>query len=613
MYIRNLSIKNYRNFGDPPFSIDLKPFTLILGENNIGKTNLLKAISLIFSQEITVFRQRILEIDDINYKAISSFKEMISDFTISVDDVIFPEVQIDVVLTDLNDRQLAAASDWPIPDDKDLKEAVISYKFSLRNSFDKTKWITNQREILESKQQEDRLELVNLPIREYRYSLFGRNDPTNKCDLYYLNMFRMDLLGALRDAKNELIASGNSRLLFKVLNQRDNTQYEDIKTTLNELNNVILKNETLENIISDVESLLNRVSLQIQSADNSVGFRFSSPETTEILKKLSLQYGANPVDVSRNGLGRNNLLYISLILSHLSASDNQNNEIVFRLIAVEEPESHLHPHLQDHIAENIESIQKEFCETMQLLITSHSTHIAAKLNLENTAIIYFDNQSSCIVSHYVLSNLDNIKNKASIHYLSKYLDATKSRLFFARKLILVEGISEQLLIPLFFQQYFGFPIEKAGCNIINVHGVAFKHFLKIIQSGYFIKCLVLTDSDSETQTSQRAEKLKREFETQSLIKVMISSQTTFEKDLILSNRVGNGKSILERALVSTRPILGKKYIDENIGGNTEVDLFFSHIEDYKSEFSFNLSKEIISDSDEFNIPEYIQQGFEFMK
>ena len=51
MYISKLKIKNFRKFGDPPFMMDLKPFTLIIGENNIGKTNLLAALSLLFSQD----------------------------------------------------------------------------------------------------------------------------------------------------------------------------------------------------------------------------------------------------------------------------------------------------------------------------------------------------------------------------------------------------------------------------------------------------------------------------------------------------------------------------------------------------------------------------------
>jgi AAA15 family ATPase/GTPase len=64
MIIETLAIENYRNFHGR-FEIKLKPFNLIIGENNIGKTNLLNALALIFSPDITFFQRRSLEVDDI--------------------------------------------------------------------------------------------------------------------------------------------------------------------------------------------------------------------------------------------------------------------------------------------------------------------------------------------------------------------------------------------------------------------------------------------------------------------------------------------------------------------------------------------------------------------
>ena len=102
----------------------------------------------------------------------------------------------------------------------------------------------------------------------------------------------------------------------------------------------VKKNKTLEDVKERIETLLSRVSLVADQDDNSIDFRFSSPETSELLKKISLIYGANPIDVSRNGLGRNNLLYIALILSHLSAKDKRGSDTYFRCIGIEEPEAH---------------------------------------------------------------------------------------------------------------------------------------------------------------------------------------------------------------------------------------------------------------------------------
>lgn len=616
MYIKQVTIKNYRNFGYPAFTIELKPFTLILGENNIGKTNLLNALGLIFSQEITIFRKRLLEIDDINYEAVENFKRRVSDLTIKPSEVKYPKIIIEVILTDMNDDQEAVVGDWFI--NKELTEVKITYVFEPRASFDKTDWVKKQREMLKGQSLSNKgsLKLIDFPIGEYRYSIFGGDNPSNECNPYYLKMLRMEFLDALRNAQRELIASGDYRLLYRILSHRDESKYENIKRKLNELESEISTNPNLKSIKDEVKTLLDRVSLQTTTADNSVDFSFSAPETTEMLKKISLIYGTNPINVARNGLGRNNLLYISLILSHLSAKDTRGSPTYFRLITIEEPEAHLHPHLQDHLAENIEGVRDdvENKQLMQLLLTSHSTHIAAKLNLGNTVIIFNDAERSCLSSHYILSGLDTKKDKQTIHYLSKYLDATKSRMFFARKIILIEGIAEQLLIPKFFELHFGSSVERQSCNVINVGGVAFRHFLKVIISGFFIKCVVFTDRDTDKRSEDRAENLKRDFDHTDLVAIEISEESTFEKDLIAANRIGKGKEIILDALRETRPINGKKLADTLGNRDIDVQLFFDEIENYKSEFAFNLLKQLNKPEIQlgFTIPNYIKRGFKFM-
>ena len=307
----------------------------------------------------------------------------------------------------------------------------------------------------------------------------------------------MEYLDALRDAQKELIASSEYRLLFRLLNKQDEREFVKVKQKLIELEDEIRNNPCLDSIVSNVSTLLEKVSLQSDSDNNEIHFNFSAIETSEILKKLGLNYGSDPIDISRNGLGRNNLLYIALLVSQFAAKDMHGEKTYFRLIAIEEPEAHLHPQLQDHLSENIESIQKENSEETQLLITSHSTHVASKLCLENTVAIFKDHGQvrSCNIIRNL--NIEAKEDKETITFLSKYLDLTKSRIFFSRKIILVEGFSEQFLIPVFFKRFTEgkTSIEQAGFSIVNVNGVAFKHFLKVIKGGFFVKCLVLTDKD----------------------------------------------------------------------------------------------------------------------
>lgn len=614
MYIYKLIIHNYRNFLST--ELELKPFTLVIGENNIGKTNLLNAIGLIFSQEITIFKKRFLEIDDFNYEVIKSFKKKVADKSISnLNEIELPSVKIEAFLKDLTDEQAAIVADWCI--NRELTEAKIVYEFSPQVSFKKDEWILKQRERTNLDWQ-----TVDFPIDAYEYTIYGGDDTSNRCDMYFLRMLKMEFLDALRDAKKELVANSDSRLLYKILNRKELSNYDKIKQILGNLTKELkVDNQNLKDIRRDVNELLDKVSLADAHTINEIDFDFTSPETSEILKKLSLTYGSNPISVERNGLGRNNLLYISLLLSQIIEEEGIKAEqkirdfTAFRLIAIEEPEAHLHPNLQNHLAENIEEIGKDK-KHLQLILTSHSPHITSKLSLANTLVLF--REGNFIKSHYTLNGLDTEQDKESINYLAKYLDATKSTMFFSRKLILVEGIAEQLLIPKFFEKVTGRTLEKENCTVVNVNGVAFEHFLKVIKNGFFVKCVVFTDSDASKKTKNRAPALKRAYASLgSYIDIQITTKETFEKDLIESNKSGKGKNTLLDILEKTKKKLSNRKkvatYRTSIGKNDiDVNTFFTEIENYKSEFSFNLLDKMNKDIDAVNVPSYIQAGLNFL-
>jgi len=614
MYIYKLIIHNYRNFLST--ELELKPFTLVIGENNIGKTNLLNAIGLIFSQEITIFKKRFLELDDFNYEVIKSFKKEVADTSISnLNEIKLPSVKIEAFLKDLTDEQAAIVADWCI--NRELTEAKIVYEFSPQVSFKKDEWILKQRERTNLDWQ-----TVDFPIDAYEYTIYGGDDTSNRCDMYFLRMLKMEFLDALRDAKKELVANSDSRLLYKILNRKELSNYDKIKEILGNLTKELkVDNQNLKDIRRDVNELLDKVSLADAHTINEIDFDFTSPETSEILKKLSLTYGSNPISVERNGLGRNNLLYISLLLSQIIEEEKMKAEqkirdfTAFRLIAIEEPEAHLHPNLQNHLAENIEEIGKDK-KHLQLILTSHSPHITSKLSLANTLVLF--REGNFIKSHYILNGLDTEQDKESINYLTKYLDATKSTMFFSRKLILVEGIAEQLLIPKFFEKVTGSTLEKENCTVVNVNGVAFEHFLKVIKNGFFVKCVVFTDSDASKKTKNRAPALKRAYASLGgYIDVQITTKETFEKDLIECNKSGNGKNTLLDILEKTKKKLSNRKkvatYRTSIGINDiDVNTFFTEIENYKSEFSFNLLDKMNKDIDAVNVPSYIQTGLNFL-
>lgn len=601
MIIEKLIIKNYRNFSS--FEIELKRFNLIIGENNIGKTNLLNALGLIFSPDITYFQKRNLEVDDINYQAVQKFKNEIKNAA-KFEDLKekFPEVKIEIILSGFNPDQEAIVGDWFTGEwyTDILKNKVkITYLFSINH--------TNKIEEWFQKTKNNSIDTIDFPINHYSYSIFGGDDRTKRIDYFWLSFLKMEFLDALRDAKTQLMASGKNTLLNKVLSVQTDNKIDDIKKTLLELKELINKEGSVfSGIKENIEEFLKKVS--IEDSKSKIAFTFAGVESSEILKKISLIYGTNPIDIERNGLGRNNLLYISLLLSQLMQTvENKEKRVFFRLIGIEEPEAHLHPHLQVHLSRNIDT---ESSDERQVIITSHSSHITSQMSLDDTIVLYHDEKENKIKPYYFFKNIPP-KSKS---YLSKYLDATKSTMFFARKVILVEGISEQLLMPEFFKlENNDECVEQHGITLINVNGVAFSHFLETINAGYFVKSVVYTDSDFTKRTAERASDLQKKYDSD-IIKVKITKEKTFERQIIACNKNGESKELLFQALNITKKKNGPKLQKKTSGSDINVDEFFREIEKYKAEFAMDLLETLKDEKNKgkrkcFNVPDYIKEGF----
>ena len=142
-----------------------------------------------------------------------------------------------------------------------------------------------------------------------------------------------------------------------------------------------------------------------------------------------------------------------------------------------------------------------------------------------------------IISHLSLreSGLDGDNKK----YLLKFLDVTKSQLFFAKGVILVEGISEALLLPIFAEKL-GYDLLKSGVEIVNIEGVAFEHFAKLFNSADDAKnlasrCAIITDNDKNMETNEIPSRAKN---AEGYIKANLNvflSDITFEKELYDKN------------------------------------------------------------------------------
>jgi putative ATP-dependent endonuclease of OLD family len=213
-------------------------------------------------------------------------------------------------------------------------------------------------------------------------------------------------------------------------------------------------------------------------------------------------------DIALNSLGYNNLLYIATVLAELKAVGKDSK--MFTVLLIEEPEAHLHPQLQIKLIKYLESVTNSQ-KNMQIILTTHSPVLASSVSIDNIIHISTYNDS---IKAAQLSKLDLGSSK---DYINRWLDITKSTLLFAKGVILVEGISESLLIPelaklVLFKYNQANPakvlpasLEEAGVSVININGVNFKHFMKIFCNAEGsnsdiklpVKCSGITDNDPE--------------------------------------------------------------------------------------------------------------------
>ena len=233
--------------------------------------------------------------------------------------------------------------------------------------------------------------------------------------------------------------------------------------------------------------------------------------------------------LSEYGLGYNNLIYMAVVLGNLTRRKEVEADAYISLL-LEEPEAHLHPQLQNILFAYLNEINDK---GIQIFITSHSPTITAKASLNS--LIVLQNQDKSIYSLPLInSNLDENNRK----YLHKFLDVTKSQLFFSNGVILVEGISEALLLPVFSKNMGEkYDLEKNGIEIVNINGVAFEHFGKLFNSelpekALRCRCAIITDNDIDRETEDIASRARKAKELEkNNLKVELAEET-FEFELL---------------------------------------------------------------------------------
>lgn len=509
MHLSKIHIFNYKGIDELSVSFSPK-INIIIGENGCRKSALIDAIRLLYNLGEPI-REISVSNEDFYQKTIVKENGEIGVEEAEIIKIIYE-------FRGLNSVQKGAFYEYMVVDqndhENDFARIEISYK------------------------------------KDKRYPIFSFNTggiDGQKADTNTFRLFQHYYLSALRDSTKDLMHVKNN-ILGKVIKRHvDRLETEDeIKEIIKDANAKLLKrdeviqtrdgiNINLTNIFKKADN--NQIGLQIQQSRIEYIVNAIKPYLPHDFQKPSTE----GFQLWQNSLGFNNLIYIATVLGDLKERI-ADDAIPHYALMIEEPEAHIHPQLQLSLFSFLKHANEQ--AKSQLFITTHSPTLTSKVPFENLILLdkkaypidylFKERAEEKIIqdtrknTELTQPEIDNKKNQ-----LQRYIDVTKSQLFFAKSCLLVEGISEELLITSFCMMM-GFNLEDYRIEMVNVDGISFYPFQFLFNSNNADKRLpkkisILTDDDRFTDAKQK------EYNPDNLIK------DGFKKLIHLTNEVMNGK------------------------------------------------------------------------
>ena len=459
MYLSELHTENFRLFGEGENALRLnlyKGLTAFVGENDSGKTAIIDAVRLAFGTRDQEFL-RVRE-SDFHQPTDGSARRN--------------EIKIRCRFDELSETELGTFVEYLTYEKTDdgRRRSVLYLNWSAKRNVRK---LSNRR-------------FTTVEVKS------GKDAKGPIFDGLVRAFLGATYLRPLRDAENELSSGRRSRLSqilqytkevvdfgdsfdpngskpvdysnLSVLGIADFTDklltdHPGVGGARNRLNDDYLKPLSFNN-----DELSGSVSVSGAEKDDELRIR-------RLLEKLEidLRSESSTEPPPARGLGSNNLLFIACELLLLCSDDDG-----FPLLLIEEPEAHLHPQRQLRLIRFLQNKATEIKEDEiqpQIIVTTHSPNLASIIDLNNIVLV---NKGSAFQLRSGFTKL----SAADYGFLQRFLDVTKSNLFFARGVLIVEGDAENILLPS-IAKLLERDLTSNGVSIVNVGGVGLRRFARI--------------------------------------------------------------------------------------------------------------------------------------
>ena len=560
MILNKIKVKNFRLLKDFELTLNNK-LSLVIGKNNCGKTSVISVLSKllnsskIFWEDINLDRQKelfeyllqaaatnntttnntttnntttptsnptisntweaanlqlFIEYNDTD--TYTNIRKFIMDLNPNNNVIV---IEFSVYISENNTKQLI-----DILNEKDIKEFKYFSKYMSKNFntfFELAKYSRKydpcKKDIDENRAEVDNSDIQKvIKIAGVRADRLVSNDNRN----HVLSNLASEYFNSYKSAKDK------SAKLFNDLEKELDTADKNFHALYNgstEKNGESSKGifADLIDIVRDYGSLEEKIDISIES---------SISEKNLLADNTVLNYssqGSYSLPETYNGLGYLNLIGI-LFEVETKINDFISNPAEINLLYIEEPEAHTHPQLQYIFIHNIKThIDKRTDElraqnkNLQLLITSHSSHIVSECDFND--IIYFSKKENSVTAKSfksLISEYDKDKDnkgKKAFTFVKQYLTLNRSELFFADKVICIEGDTERILIPTMLSKVDKINSENnsnykkllsQNISIIETgaHSHTFMHLFKFLN----IKTLIITDIDAAIKSGKTYKK-----------------------------------------------------------------------------------------------------------
>lgn len=569
MYIRTVKIENYRAFKN--FEIKLSPLSLVIGENEAGKTNLFDALALpLNSNDVSVYKKR-LSVSDINREAIKDFYQAIING--KEDDEIkalIPKVRVEVEFTGpKNIIEEGVIGKWIIGKEAD-DSYKICYDFKPKEA---DHFVKTAKDLLKGIKDIKDTRWFSLPIELYDYDVTQSNNGL-KVSYSDLRLIAINSINAERDDFAESNTQKSNGILTKMLiSALKDVDKAKINSAYTSFFDEIESTETFKKIITpdpDFENFFDELIDKLECIPNL-------PNLKSILSNITLKSGDGYL--YQRGLGYRNLVYIYLLFEFFNGNKNALN-----LCCIEEPEAHLSVNNLRFATDFIYKSTQKRDSSLQTLISSHSPQVINKLEITNVIVLS---------GNKAIHLTDSKKHLTD--YLRKRPNFDILKLLLSTKTVLVEGTTEEMLINAILYR------NNKNVNsfeVISIEQTGFTTFMDVwlqVNSGNPKKKLsIIRDYDNNDSTKDKHQKYDTDNDN---IRVRTTTKYTLEDDL--AEAAGN----LERLNI----LFKKSY-------KTSEDMA-EFLKKSKAERMLKITDSILNEENKnpIKLPKHIQEALDFMK